>query len=273
MFEKNIGPFYEWLKSFWLKKKWFLVPIFLFILLLFFDNKCNIHFLTKPISKKDKIYGLGIKVDKSVFTLLIAIIGLVGYSIRQRQKLIAEQIAKSRIEWLAVTRKYVSKYMSQANECWFRINFGQEGSEQESLNDLLKKTENSYYKSIYSFNPKEEISIYLEKYFLITRTDYNIPLIYKKNLTSIVGRAVETYFKGEWDKAKNEIQDGIVVKTKSIDKYSSLSDTLKLIDKNSLNNVNDSITDYIKRGDSKEIQDFITCYRDIMRLQKQLVYK
>lgn len=156
----------------------------------------------------------------------------------QKKKLVAEEISKSRIEWLKVTRQYVSDYMSACNMCYFyyqKMNILDARlkvilspceekniiDEQKALNkkidDCKLNAENNYYKSIYSVNPKENIKIFLDKYIMLTQNNLVNPR-YKDELTRIVGEEVQEYFKNEWNKAKKEIINGNVESTKGQEK-------------------------------------------------------
>ena len=61
---------------------------------------------------------------------------------QQKKKLIADDIATARIDWLKITRKYVSDYMSGANRCWDLRNQYKKNSSQNNL-DELNKIENN----------------------------------------------------------------------------------------------------------------------------------
>lgn len=165
---------------------------------------------------------------------------------QQRKKLVADDISKSRIEWLNITRKYISDYMSEVNRCWdygqqyqralveiqdlaFQSSSGDDSSinyysEQiaslkEKLpellnkrNDILKIAESDYYKSIFSVNPDERIRCFIDQYLVLTQLKPMANLDQKNAITEIVGDEMQKYFKREWDKAKFEIVKGKVYK-------------------------------------------------------------
>lgn len=252
---------------------WWWGPIVGLIVLIILDNYFQWRFLTTATTSKDGFHRFGFKINEFDFTIIAAILTIIGYSVRQKQQLVAEQIARSRIEWLKVTRKYVSQYMSSVNECWYLINEKKVDPSDELLTNKLKETENLYYKVIYSFNPKEEISIYLNKYLLLAKNQYKVSRYDKGNFTSAVGRLVQTYFKDEWDKAKSEIQNGFVIKDETKSNCSSLMDLLDYIDSNILDKSDDLELEFRLKNLPDEELNFILSYLRIMKSQKQLGYK
>lgn len=101
--------------GFWEKNKWFLIPLFWALVIIAIDAFAKTNFFTKPVNSKNS-HILHFKLKEYDFTFLAAILAIIGYSIRQKQKLVAEQVAKSRIEWLKITRDYFSKYMSYCEQ-------------------------------------------------------------------------------------------------------------------------------------------------------------
>lgn len=213
-----------------LVKYWWFFTIVVFIILVFIDNEIGTYWITKA----NRNSMVGFSINDSSFVLLGTILIIIGYSSRQHQELIAEQIAKSRIEWLKVTRKYFSQYMSYIDRAYFyskevkkksreiheiskfnykrRENLKKNKDELEKKqNKFFQKAEENYYKSIYSVNPKEKIYSVLENY-----NDFMNGIIkshgkcdceyFCKRKT--VGEFSQKYFKEEWDKAKTEIKTG-----------------------------------------------------------------
>ena len=217
------------------------------------------------------------------FTSVVGSIGAVGviynYTLQKvtqekinNKKLVAEIIAKSRIEWLKEMREHVSTYMSLANQA---SAFAEdnlitiyERSDMDILseyNNFVQKTEIIYYKISFNMNNSEPIFAEIEMY----KNIYNINILYgissdkerekakfkadlmkefsrnivkydagftpepsesenkeitekikelgsnsianyRKSKQVEVGKSIQTYFKKEWDKAKEEIRSGEV---------------------------------------------------------------
>lgn len=128
-------------------------------------------------------------------TSFVATFGLVGtmgtlynYTLQKatqekinNKKLVAELIAKSRIEWLKEMREHVSTYMSLANQASAFAGDNlitiYERSDVEILNkynNLVQKAEVVYYKIIFNMNNNEPIFAKIETYNYI----YNINILY-----------------------------------------------------------------------------------------------
>lgn len=148
-----------------------------------------------------------------VLTILFSVITLYvntsSSSSLNHQKLVADNIAKSRIEWLNVTRKYVSDYISAVNETYyFSVNIldiNDKDSENE-FSRLIADVENKYYLVRLSINPKENISKLLDRFLEVaygTVSKYD-----KDDLNSELGEELQIFFKNEWEKAKSEIKTG-----------------------------------------------------------------
>jgi len=181
--------------------------------------------------------------------LLLYILGLIAYSVRQKQKLVAEQVAKSRIEWLKITRYYFSKYMSYCEQTvyckrklrkikkkiknqknksqsnmksikYFKITNKIPNETTESLEKKAKSLEKKmnkksqeaneyYYKMKCSISPEDQISEEIKDYLDMV----NQPKVRKEEFdreTERLSKDVQKYFKGEWDKAKKEIRTGVI---------------------------------------------------------------
>ncbi|WP_338233170.1 hypothetical protein [Companilactobacillus muriivasis] len=232
--------------GFWEKNKWFLIPLFWALLIIAIDALAKTNFFTKPVSSKNG-HILHFRLKEYDFTFLAAILAIIGYSIRQKQKLVAEQVAKSRIEWLKITREYFSKFMSYCEQTAYykrklrktkkRIKKNKNQSNMksiiclgstikssdkttESLEKKIKSIEKKmdkksqkaneyYYKMKCSINPKDHISEEIKNYFDMI----NQPKICKVELdrgTEELSKNVQKYFKDEWDKAKTEIRTGVI---------------------------------------------------------------
>lgn len=183
-----------------------------------------------------------------IITGIVSLFLAWRYSARQKRQLIAEEISKSRVEWLKITRGYVSDYMSEANQCWYlmhsrqtlqnkidNLNISVETTAKKDNNERIKldnqkdkleklngeivnskfKAEEKYYKCMYSINPTENIKIFLDNYLRITQETLfkNINSAEKNELTRIIAEEVQRYFKSEWEKAKGEIETGEIDKT------------------------------------------------------------
>lgn len=186
----------------------FTVIIIILLITLLIASNIFVNDWFKELDNKERVAMLSV-----IFVGVGTLLTIIGNSIRQRQKLVAEQIAKSRVEWLGVTRGYVSNYMSYANQAWNKIRnrstSKSDSSDSSDLDDILIKTEEFYYNSIYSVNPKEHIYTMLEGYLIIAEKNQIDPYL-KSQLTAYLGQEVQMYFKNEWDKAKLEIETGTV---------------------------------------------------------------
>lgn len=148
-----------------------------------------------------------------VLTILFSVITLYvntsSSSSLNHQKLVAENIAKSRIEWLNVTRKYVSDYISAVNETYyFSVNIldiNDKDSENE-FSRLIADVENKYYLVRLSINPKENISKLLDRFLKVAYG--TVSKCDKDDLNSELGKELQIFFKNEWEKAKSEIKTG-----------------------------------------------------------------
>lgn len=116
----------------------------------------------------------------------VAVFGLVGamgtlynYTLQKvtqekinDKKLVAEIIAKSRIEWLREMREHVSTYMSLANQASFYLetHWDSLASKEKSLehlnvyNAIVKDVDIYYYKILFNLNHKEKIHFKIERY-------------------------------------------------------------------------------------------------------------
>jgi len=248
---------------------WWMISIILIIITVFVDHHFNVNIIT--IDSNPKNYLLGFRISDLTLTLLGGIVTLIAYSVRQRQKLVAEQVAKSRIEWLKITREYVGDYMSKVNQGWFLLH-SKSNYEKKDINKVQMETEQLYYRVIYSFNPNEDISTLLKYYYIVSSSMYNVDNGDKKYFTTIVGKSVQAYFKKEWDKAKLEIQYGITFKSND-DKSGELSRVLNEIDKGSGNPIiinGKNTTSFSEDGLNYKFVEF---YSRFMSKQKQFVYK
>lgn len=125
-----------------------------------------------------------------VFTYFLALITLmatiINYSTQKKlqqeisnKKLIAEIIAKSRIEWLKEMREHVSIYMSLANQAsfyleshWESLASDNKSSEHFAVyNSIVKEAETYYYKIMFNLNSKEQIHSKIESYSNIFKID------------------------------------------------------------------------------------------------------
>ena len=148
-----------------------------------------------------------------VLTILFSVITLfVNTSSSSRlnhQKLVAENVAKSRIEWLSVTRKYVSDYISSVNRAYFYGSTVLDRNDKDQLqefNQLRADVEIKYYLVLLSVNPKEEIATKLNDYQQVA--EGTIPKFEKQKLNMELGKGLQVFFKNEWEKAKLEIETG-----------------------------------------------------------------
>lgn len=152
----------------------------------------------------------------SSLIILTASISMVALAVNtvlssklNHQKMVAENIAKSRIEWLNVTRKYVSDYISSVNKAYFYSTnvLNKNNSVQlTEFNKLLADVESKYYLVLFSVNPEEKIAQTLNDYQQIA---YGGFLASQKKEASIeLGRQLQVFFKKEWEKAKLEIRTG-----------------------------------------------------------------
>lgn len=188
----------------------------------------------------------------------------------QKGRLIAEQISKSRIDWLKTTREYFSNYISEVNQCWemnreyniesdniseiARKALGGSKMDREmasselspklsdqkelrlKLSELEKRAESDYYKAVFSINPNEEIFIFLEQYLNLSRFTRNIiEPKYKAEMTRIIGKEVQAFFKREWEKAKHEISEGKISEKENIHKNELFSRSIASLNDDSIN--------------------------------------
>jgi len=210
--------------GFWEKNKWFLIPLFWALVIIAIDAFAKTNFFTKPVDSKNG-HILHFRLKEYDFTFLAAILAIIGYSIRQKQKLVAEQVAKSRIEWLKITREYFSKFMSYCEQTDYykrklrktkKRNKNQSQSNMKLTKYLEKKMDKKsqkaneyYYKMKCSINPEDHISGEIKNYFDMI----NQPKICKVEFdrgTEELSKNVQKYFKNEWDKAKTEIRTGVI---------------------------------------------------------------
>lgn len=214
-------------------------------------------------------------LNATSFTSVVGSIGAVGvvfnYTLQKatqekinNKKLVAELIAKSRIEWLKEMRELVSEYMSLSNQASFYAEqnlkkiYGSSPLELEKYNTLVREIEVYYHQILFNLNKDESISKSILEYkdifnisnlytiesnreqiskeiLKLSEEDLNkIPeeypeaprmnldnfnnnsmqtiKKYRYDIQAKVGNEVQSYFKKEWDKAKEEIKSGKVAR-------------------------------------------------------------
>lgn len=217
---------------------WWIIPTVILVFIVFLDNSMNLRILTvrNPANK------FGFSLNNYDFAFFVGILSLIGFSVRQKQKLVAEQIAKSRIDWLKVTRGYISEYMGSIMAYWIKsqwrdyqtkilfdslekVNLDEISGfhketiedtekflmdERSSLEELYLISQRNYYKFFYSVNGKEKIAIFVKQLQLLSNSNIKMNYQLAIELEEIVSSVVQKYFKHEWDKAKYEIETGHV---------------------------------------------------------------
>lgn len=131
------------------------------------------------------------RLNIEAFAVLTGFASLIGavynYTLQKRlqekinnKKLVAEIIAKSRIEWLKEMREHVSIYMSLSNQASFYAEnnlkkiYGSSPLELEKYNALVRETEVYYHKILFNLNQNESIS----KSILEYKNIFNISVLY-----------------------------------------------------------------------------------------------
>ncbi|WP_047999410.1 hypothetical protein [Lactiplantibacillus herbarum] len=183
---------------------WWLVPVLLFVLIIVFDIKLKTYWLVDT-SKHT--------INTPIFTIFATLLGLIGYSVRQKQKLVAEQIAKSRIDWLKEMREHVANYITSVNVTYdYRMNHTNMADDKikKEYRELKQKVEKNYALIMFNLNPKEKITKQLNDYLQLANEP--ITMGDKKEAETALDENVQAFFKSEWDKAKKEIQSGRVDK-------------------------------------------------------------
>lgn len=185
---------------------WWLAPVIIFVAVILLDMYCKTHWLVN-LDKHT--------INTPIFVLFVTLLGLIGYSARQKQKLIAEQIAKARIDWLKEMREYVAEYIASVNAAY---NYGMDHPEvfevKKGINDEVKKeyielkqkVEKNYALIMFHLNPEEKITQKLNDYLQVA----NNPIVKSEKMKyeSELGKAVQTFFHREWAKTKREVETG-----------------------------------------------------------------
>lgn len=153
-----------------------------FALVMYLDYKCKWNFL----------YDSEKHLKTASFVAVFGLVGTMGtlynYTLQKvtqekinDKKLVAEIIAKSRIEWLREMREHVSAYMSLANQASFyagrnlnTLHCNTNISIQKEYDELVQKAETIYYKIIFNMNSSESIFTSIETY----RSIYDIANLY-----------------------------------------------------------------------------------------------
>lgn len=222
----------------------------------------------------------------------------------QRERLVAEQVSKSRIDWLKVTRKYISDYLSEVNQCWDLneqwlktgddlhrlgrkiVNLSsEERTNDKELQDKIKEATNNkrelekriidmkklaesdYYKAVFSINPKEKIFYFLEQYLNLSKSGRVTATEDQKNdLMEAVGSEIQEFFKAEWENAKKEVLNGSIQSTENdIDETEQLHKAIVAI--NTRKNVGTSLSEIkIVFGDKSNEYKFIKALNGMQEL-------
>lgn len=196
-------------KEIWEQHSWWAIPTIIFIGLLIVDG-CFTHWIINPNKHT---------INISACVLFVTVLGLIGYSVRQHQKLVAEQIAKARIDWLKEMREHVADYINTVNTAYdygmkhmevFNKNAEIDDEVRKKYTALKQKVEKNYALIMFNLNPNEKITQQLNDYLQVAN-DPVTPSEKRKHETELF-KKVQSFFKDEWEKAKKEIQTGKVDK-------------------------------------------------------------
>lgn len=128
-----------------------------------------------------------VKVLTYFLALITLMATIINYSTQKKlqqeisnKKLIAEIIAKSRIEWLKEMRELVSEYMSLSNQAsfylesnWYSLTLKRPKKEKLTIyNELVKRADTYYYKIMFNLNNKEAISTTIDDYSKIFKRSF-----------------------------------------------------------------------------------------------------
>lgn len=180
------------------------VLLLFIICIYFFPNVFSIFF-----NRYHEFQWSSLIILTIVFSVIALWVNTSASSRLNHQKMVAENVAKSRIEWLSVTRKSVSDYISSVNKAYFYSKNVLDKNDKDKLsefNRLLADVENKYYLVLLSVNPKEEIAKKLNDYQQVA--EGTITQIQKRELNMELGQGLQVFFKNEWEKAKLEIETG-----------------------------------------------------------------
>lgn len=147
--------------------------------------------------------------------LIAALIVIPFHFELQRKKMVANQIVKSRIDWLQSMKKYTANYLNSVDNYVNGQNrpLGYEyckhrDKDEKSSQELKNIADKNYYLLMFNLNPDEKITKKIRKYHSIFVEEIcNCKECYPQKRSKITA-TIQKYFKREWDKAKSEIKSG-----------------------------------------------------------------